>query len=68
VIELTGATECACTLDDLWLAEEVFLSSTIREVQPVVAIDDHEYSDEVGPVTRRTAEQLRAHIESELAA
>ncbi|HEY2772015.1 MAG TPA: aminotransferase class IV [Solirubrobacteraceae bacterium] len=68
VIELTCATECVCTLDDLRVADEAFLSSTTREVQPVAAIDDHEYGDEIGPVTARTAEQLRAHIRSEMAA
>src|SRR5205085_9602665 len=40
VIEVSGAEECACTLSDLALAEEVFLASTTREAQPVAAIDD----------------------------
>jgi branched-chain amino acid aminotransferase len=66
VIELTGATERACTLDDLATADEAFLASTTREVQSVAAIDEREFPD-AGPVTVRTAEALRARIRSELA-
>jgi branched-chain amino acid aminotransferase len=68
VIEVTGATERACTLDDLWAADEAFLASTTREIQSVAAIDDHEFAGGVGPITARTAEQVAAHIRSELAA
>jgi branched-chain amino acid aminotransferase len=68
VIQVTGAVERACTLEDLRAADEAFLASTIREVQPIAAIDDHEFADGVGPVTARTAERVAAHIRSELAA
>ena len=37
VIELSGASECPCTLDDLRGADEAFLASTTREVQPIAA-------------------------------
>lgn len=67
VIELTGASERECTLDELFDAEEAFLSSTIREVQPIAAIDDHTWA-EVGPVTAKTADDVAARIRSELAA
>jgi branched-chain amino acid aminotransferase len=67
VIELTGAVERACTSDDLAVADEAFLASTTREVQPVAAIDDRLF-DGTGPVTARAAAALRAHIRSELAA
>ncbi len=30
------------TLDDLFAADEAFLASTVREVQPITRIDDHE--------------------------
>jgi branched-chain amino acid aminotransferase len=63
VIELTGATERACTLADLEGADEAFLASTIREVQAVGAIDGKEFAA-VGPRTRAAAEALRARIES----
>jgi branched-chain amino acid aminotransferase len=66
VIELTGALERACTLDGLSLADEAFLASTVREVQPVAAIDDHLYED--GPITARTAAALSERIQSELVA
>src|SRR5437764_4560613 len=43
VIELTAATEQPCTMDDLASADEAFLASTTREVQPVAAIDDWDF-------------------------
>jgi branched-chain amino acid aminotransferase len=64
VIELTGAKERACTLEDLASADEAFLASTVREVQPVAAIDQHSFDD--GPVTASAASALRERIESEL--
>ncbi len=67
VIELTGAGEQACTLDDLAGADEVFLSSTVREVQPVAAVEDHQLAADA-PITARTARELSARIRSELAA
>ena len=66
VIEEAGAREQACTLPDLAAAEEVFLASTIREVQPVVAVDDTVF-DGSGPVTARTAASVQERIRSELA-
>jgi branched-chain amino acid aminotransferase len=66
VVEIAGATERPCTLDDLRAADEAFLSSTIREVQPVAAIDEHIFPD-TGPVTRRLTAELRERIQSELA-
>ena len=65
VIELTGAREQACTLEDLDRADEVFLASTTREVQPVAAVDDRSF-DEVGPVTAEAAAALSSRIRSEL--
>jgi branched-chain amino acid aminotransferase len=67
VIELTGATERECAVDDLVSADEAFLSSTIREVQPVAAVDEYTWP-EAGPVTSRVAGEVRARIRSELAA
>jgi branched-chain amino acid aminotransferase len=65
VMELARGRECACTLDDLLAADEAFLSSTIREVQPVAAVDDHVVPDG-GEVTQRISEQVRSHIRSRL--
>jgi branched-chain amino acid aminotransferase len=66
VIEATGATEQECTLEDLLAADEAFLASTTREVQPVAAIDDHAFSPDA-PVTAQTAAEVGARIQSELA-
>jgi branched-chain amino acid aminotransferase len=65
VLELTGGRECACTLDDLLAADEAFLSSTVREVQPIAAVDDHSFPAG-GERTARIAEQVRDRIQSEL--
>jgi branched-chain amino acid aminotransferase len=63
VIELTGASERACTLADLEAADEAFLASTTREVQPVAAVDQKEF-EAAGPRTLAAAAALRARIES----
>jgi branched-chain amino acid aminotransferase len=67
VIDLTGAQERACTLDDLRAADEAFLTSTVREVQPIAAIDDHSFGPQ-SPLTQRTAAAVSAHIRAELQA
>lgn len=66
VIELTDAAEHACTLEDLQDADEAFLASTVREVQPVASIDQHSFSSE-SPVTARIAQDVEARIQEELA-
>lgn len=65
VVEVTGAHERECTMADLETAEEAFLASTIREVQPVAAIDSLEYSAG-GPVTARVAELVADHVRAKL--
>jgi branched-chain amino acid aminotransferase len=65
VIDQSGASERACTLEDLAGADEAFLASTVREVQPVAAIDDRSFSS-VGPVSERLAGELAARIRSQL--
>jgi branched-chain amino acid aminotransferase len=65
VIELSGAQERPCTLEDARGADEAFLASTTREVQPVSALDDHEYSAQT-PVSDRLAETVAAHIRAQL--
>jgi branched-chain amino acid aminotransferase len=65
VIEVTGAGEEPCTLEVLSAADEVFLASTVREVQPVAAVDEHEFSGD-GPVTAHTALAVEAKIQAEL--
>jgi branched-chain amino acid aminotransferase len=67
VIELTGASERVCTLEDLASADEAFLASTTREVQPVAAVDDTVF-ETAGPRTLAAARALRERIESLLGA
>jgi branched-chain amino acid aminotransferase len=67
VMEQGEAREVPCTLDDLAQADEAFLASTTREVQPVAAIDEIELPAP-GPATERAAAALRRRIESALAA
>ena len=65
VIELSGAVERSCTLEELLEADEAFLASTVREVQPVAAIDEREFA-EIGAATARVASELSDRITSEL--
>ncbi len=67
VVDECGATERPCTLEALASAQEAFLASTIREVQPIAAIDDIAFGAE-GPLTARAAAGLRRRIRSELGA
>jgi branched-chain amino acid aminotransferase len=65
VIDVCGALQQPLTLDQLARADEVFLASTVREVQPVVAVDDLRFD---GPrtVTDRARTAVVARIRSEL--
>ena len=67
VIEVSGAQERPCPLEEALAADEAFLASTSREVQPVSAIDDHELPAAT-PVSDRLTEQVGAHIRALLAA
>ncbi len=67
VIEETGAVEQSVSLDELLTADEVFLASTVREVHPVVAVDEQEFTAP-GPISAEVAEKVSARIRSELAA
>jgi branched-chain amino acid aminotransferase len=65
VMELTTAREEPCTLDELFAADEAFLTSTAREVAPVVVIDGHSLPSD-SPVTARVALEVSARIQTEL--
>ncbi|HEX4011476.1 MAG TPA: aminotransferase class IV [Solirubrobacteraceae bacterium] len=43
LLDVTDARERSCTLDELYAADEVFLASTTREVEPVLAVDEHTF-------------------------
>jgi branched-chain amino acid aminotransferase len=64
VLEWTGADEVELPADVLDRAQEIFLTSTIRDVQAVEAIvgDRHPRRlGEIGPVTRETAAAFAKH-------
>jgi branched-chain amino acid aminotransferase len=65
VLGLVDCEERVTTPEDLEGAREAFLASTIREVQPVAAIEDHELPGD-GPRTSEAAAALRRHIEQAL--
>jgi branched-chain amino acid aminotransferase len=53
----------ALTIDELCRADEVFVSSTLREILPVVRIDQTEISGgKPGPVTRRLLSEFRTLV------
>jgi branched-chain amino acid aminotransferase len=53
----------AVTPADLAAADEVFLTSSIREILPVVAVDEHVVADgRPGPVTRALHEAFRTRV------
>lgn len=58
VLEWTDAQERSLPLGVLATADEVFLTSSTRDVHPVVRVDDRELPP--GPVTATIAEQFRA--------
>jgi branched-chain amino acid aminotransferase len=66
VMDVTGAAERESTLDDVLTADEVFLASTMREVQPVAVLDDREFSAQA-PVTERVTRAVAERLAAELA-
>lgn len=66
VINVAGATERSCTLDELGEADEAFLASTTREVQPVAQIDDRSLNGN-GAVSARIAAAVSERVRSKLA-
>jgi branched-chain amino acid aminotransferase len=67
VIEECEAEEAPCTMDDVARAEEAFIASTVREVMPIAAVDEHELPAAPGPVTLEAGERLGRRIGRELA-
>lgn len=65
IIARAGAREQAATLEELGSAEEAFIASSVREVLPVHRVEDHHFPQE-GPVTRATADTVRAEIRAAL--
>jgi branched-chain amino acid aminotransferase len=66
VVEGMEVAEGEYPLEDLLGANEAFLASTVREIQPVFAVDGTAF--EPGPVTIRAREAFEAAIAAELGA
>jgi branched-chain amino acid aminotransferase len=60
-------TERTLALEDLHQADEVFVSSTSRELLPVGRIDDHHVPQADGPVTARLAQLFSQFVMHSLA-
>jgi branched-chain amino acid aminotransferase len=65
VIDVWGAREQVCTLEELLAADEAFLASTVREVQQIAVIDEHEFAG-ASPVSERIAAAVADRIAAEL--
>jgi branched-chain amino acid aminotransferase len=62
-----GGAERRLSIDDLRGAGEAFLTSSTREVQPLVAVDGRSVGDgKPGPVTRRIAAEYSAMVSAAL--
>lgn len=68
-LEASLRSEGELTLKGLFAAREVFITSTLKAVLPVVAVDKHVIGDgQPGPVTRRLATLLEGCVERYLSA
>jgi branched-chain amino acid aminotransferase len=65
VMRLVDVREAPLTKEELLEAEEAFLCSTTREVQPVAAVESREFG-QPGDKTREAASSLREHITAAL--
>jgi branched-chain amino acid aminotransferase len=66
VIEVTGAAEEDLPVDALAQADEAFLTSTTREVQPISAVDGAALRSVSGPLTRAAAEAFAALVRRDM--
>jgi branched-chain amino acid aminotransferase len=66
IMRIVPVTEDAnCNLSDVLGASELFLASSLREVQGVSSLDGLEFNCP-GPVTQKVADLLAEHIQAEL--
>lgn len=65
-VEWTGATETDLPMDVLQRADEVFLTSTLRDVQAVRRVDDRELPGTPGPVTAKAMRIFDEHATADL--
>jgi branched-chain amino acid aminotransferase len=55
------------TAKELYDADEVFISSTTRQIQPVEQIEDHRYAQAPGPMTTRLAKIFDDYVKQSAA-
>lgn len=58
--------EAILPTEDLFAADEVFITSTTREIQPVSQIEDRAMAQVGGPVTQRLAEAFSQYVKESL--
>jgi branched-chain amino acid aminotransferase len=58
IMEALDTVEVSADIDEVLAADEVFLASTSREIQPVSRIDDVEYAGAPGPMCRAARRAL----------
>lgn len=59
-------SEAPCTLDDVRVADEAFIASSVREVLPIAAVDDTALPRVPGPLTEAAHAAYRERVEREL--
>jgi branched-chain amino acid aminotransferase len=61
------AREATITPEDLWSADEAFITGTTREVTPVVSVDDRPVADgKPGSITTRLLAKFRERVQQEI--
>lgn len=50
------------SMDEVMTADEVFISSTLKEVMPILKIDDQEIGDGSGPITSKLSSQFHEYL------
>jgi branched-subunit amino acid aminotransferase/4-amino-4-deoxychorismate lyase len=68
VLAVVDVQERPIAAGELASVQEAFMASTLREVHPVRAIDERGLPEAPGPLTRRAAEAMRAHVTEQLGA
>lgn len=66
VLEVTDAEESDLTLDDLARADEAFLTSSTRDVQPIARVDGRPLPTAPGPLTEAAAAAFAALLDRTL--
>jgi branched-chain amino acid aminotransferase len=68
VLATMDVIERPCTVQEVLRAEEAFIASTLREVQPVASIGDVELSPVPGSLTRQAARRFQSVVRRETGA